>query len=52
MIYAQVDPLLDPVRSDQRFVVLLKRMDLPELGADNEPSKASDLPASPTQTFR
>jgi hypothetical protein len=28
MAYAKVDPLLDPVRADQRFLALLKHMDL------------------------
>lgn len=30
MVYAKVDPLLDTLRADQRFVALMKRMDLQE----------------------
>jgi Flp pilus assembly protein TadD len=44
MIYAKVDPLLDPLRSDQRFVSLLEQMDLKELGTPNKLAKTSDPP--------
>jgi DNA-binding winged helix-turn-helix (wHTH) protein/tetratricopeptide (TPR) repeat protein len=43
MVYAKVDPLLDPIRSDERFVALMKRMDLQEFRGSDTIRASSSL---------